>query len=352
VLSSVHAFASSAIGPLFFGFICITFLGSLGLLLYRWNNLKAEGQMTSLMSRESFFLFNNLVFMGVLAVCFWGVLFPIISELFTGLKVTVGPPFYKRTTGPLFGGLMLLMGVAPLTAWSASTARTLGKALWKPLLVSLTVPLLGFVLGVRDWIALVALWLVGVTVFVTLYDYGRSVLSYAKQSNVFVAFWKLTRRNRRRYGGYMIHLAVVMMSLGIIGIEFFQTETQGTVAKGGTITLDSYLVTYKSLDEIKAPDGHTSTVATLSVFKDGVYVGDIQPQRDWYPDAEQTMTIPGLRSTLADDLYVILVDWQQIGSAGATFKIYHNPLVIWLWIGSVAFILGTLVAAWPEKDTA
>ena len=126
VLSSVHAFAQSAIGPLFFGFIFITFIVSLGLLLWRWDSLKSEAHMTSMLSREALFLLNNLLFMGILVVCFWGVIFPLISELFTGQKVTVGPPFYERATAPLFAGLLLLMGIAPLSAWRHSTAKTLG----------------------------------------------------------------------------------------------------------------------------------------------------------------------------------------------------------------------------------
>ena len=139
VLSSVHAFAQSAIGPLFFGFIGITLVASLALLYYRWDMLKSENQLTSMLSRESLFLVNNLLFMGILVVCFWGVIFPLISELVTGQKVTVGPPFYERATGPLWLGLLLLMGIAPLAAWRHSTVKTLGRAIWKPTIASIVV---------------------------------------------------------------------------------------------------------------------------------------------------------------------------------------------------------------------
>ena len=137
VLSSVHAFAQSAIGPLFFAFIGITFIISLTFMLRRWDEFKSESQLTSMLSREALFLLNNLLFMGILVVCFWGVIFPLISELATGQKVTVGPPFYERATAPLFAGLLLLMGIAPLAAWRHSTAKTLGKAMWKPAFFSL-----------------------------------------------------------------------------------------------------------------------------------------------------------------------------------------------------------------------
>jgi cytochrome c-type biogenesis protein CcmF len=154
VLSSVHAFSQSAIGPMFFAFIGITFVISLALLLYRWKDLRAEVEMTSVFSREALFLLNNLLFMGVLIVCFWGVVFPLISEMFTGQKVTVGPPFYQRANGPLFGALMALMGIAPLSAWGKSTFKTLGNALWKPSIPTLIVPIVLFMVGLHNWVAL------------------------------------------------------------------------------------------------------------------------------------------------------------------------------------------------------
>jgi len=200
VLSSVHSFAQSAIGPLFFGFIGITFITSLALLLYRWDALKSEAQMTSLLSREALFLLNNLLFMGILIICFWGVLYPIVSELFTSQKVTVGPPFYERATAPLFAGILLLMGVAPLAAWRHSTSKTLGKAMWKPFLASLVVVVVVFVFGLRQWAALLGFWLCAFVVSVTLYEFWRGAMARHRRAgeNFFVALWNLAGRNRRR----------------------------------------------------------------------------------------------------------------------------------------------------------
>ena len=352
VLSSVHAFAQSAIGPLFFGFIGITFIASLSLLLKRWDSLKSETHMTSLLSREALFLLNNLLFMGILVVCFWGVIFPLISELVTGQKVTVGPPFYQRATGPLFAGLLFLMGVAPLAAWRHSTAKTLGKAMWKPFLFSLLVPILALVLGVRSWPALLGFWLTAFVASVTLYEFWRGAMARHRKSgeNFPLALWNLAGRNRRRYGGYVIHLGVVLMALGIIGIEMFQTETQGSITQGQSLELGAYSMTFKDLAEFQTPDGRLVTRAVVDVSKNGKFVGELHPRRDYYFESQQPMTIPGVRSTFEDDFYVLLVDWQPISAAGATFKIYHNPLVNWLWLGAFVFILGTLIAAWPEKD--
>jgi cytochrome c-type biogenesis protein CcmF len=309
--------------------------------------------MTSMLSREALFLLNNLLFMGVLIVCFWGVIFPLISELATGQKVTVGPPFYERATAPLFGSLMLLMAVAPLAAWGHSTFKTLGKAVWKPGLVALVTPVIALFLGIRNIVALIGFTLVALVICVTLFEIWRGALarSHKLSENFLVSTWRLFGRNRRRYGGYIIHISMVLMAIGILGIEVFQTETQGTIPQGASLQLADYKITFDSLAQFDTPGDRNVTRAVLSIYKNDNFLGQVFPRRDYYYESQQPMTIPGLRSTMLDDLYVILVDWQPISSVGATFKVYHNPLVNWLWVGSILFILGMLVAAWPEKET-
>jgi cytochrome c-type biogenesis protein CcmF len=352
VLSSVHAFAQSSIGPLFFTFIGLTFITSLALLMHRWNELKSGAQMTSLLSREALFLLNNLLFLGIFVVCFWGVIFPLISELFTGQKVTVGPPFYERATGPLFAGLLLLMGIAPLAAWRHSTVKTLGKSIWKPTLFSIVVVLAILAKGIRQPFALLGFWLVSLVVAVTLYEYGRGVWARHRshRESLPVALWQLVGKNRRRYGGYIIHLGVVLMALGIIGMHFFQRETQGTIAQGEQLAIGSYTIRYDSLAVFDTGSDRNVARAVVSVFKNGKYIGELHPRRDYYYESQQPMTIPGVRSTWEDDLYVLLVDWQPVSASGATFKVYQNPLINWLWFGGLVFILGTMVAGWPDKD--
>lgn len=352
VLSSVHAFAQSAIGPAFFVFIGLTAAASLALLIHRWESLRGEHELRSLLSRESLFLLNNLLFMAILVVCFWGVIFPLISELFTGQKVTVGPPFYERATGPLWAGLLLLMGVAPLSAWGRASAARLGRALWGPAALSLAVPAALLLRGVTAWPALLGFWLAAFVGLVTLYEFWRGARARRRRFGEPLpqALWRLAGRNRRRYGGYVIHLGVVLMAFGIVGIELFQTETQGTLARGEQITLGRYVMIYESLAEWDAADGRNITRAVVSVYRDGRPVGELYPRRDYYYAAQQPMTIPGVRSTLEDDFYVLLVGWEPIAAQGATFKVYHNPLVNFVWLGGLVFLLGTLVAAWPERE--
>jgi cytochrome c-type biogenesis protein CcmF len=279
-------------------------------------------------------------------------MYPLISELFTGEKKTVGPPFYELASGPLFAGLLLLMGIAPLAAWRHSTAKTLGRAIWKPGLFSLGVLAVIFGTGVRQPAALLGFWLAAFVASVTLYEFWRGALARHRRSgeSLPVALWRLAGRNRRRYGGYMIHLGVVLMAIGIIGIEVFQTETQGTIAQGEQITLGKYAIKFDSLAVFDTPDGRNVARAVVGVYKDNQFLGELHPRRDYYYESQQPMTIPGVRSTWEDDFYVLLVDWQPVSTAGATFKVYHNPLVNWLWLGGLVFILGTLVAAWPDRD--
>ena len=347
VLSSVHAFAQSAIGPLFFGFIGLTFVVSLALLFREWDHLRSDNQLDSLLSRESAFLLNNLLFMGIAASVFWGTVFPMISELATGQKISVGPPFYNQVTGPQFAALVLLMGIAPLVAWRRASARQLGRMMLLPFILAAALVVLLVALGMRSWGALLGFFIVGFVSLTTLIEFGRGARARMKTNgeDPGTALVTLMARNRRRYGGYIIHLGVVLMTLGIVGTNFFQRETQGNLRPGEQITLGRYVMIFEQLDAFLTDDGRQVDRATMSVYRDGAFVGTIYPRRDYYLDSQQPMTIPGVRSTVEDDSYVILASWD---GAAATFKVYLNPLINWVWAGGLVFILGTLVAAWPD----
>ena len=293
--------------------------------------------------------------MSILVVCFWGVIFPLVSELFTGQKVTVGPPFYERATAPLFASLLFLMGVAPLSAWGHSTIQTLGRAMWKSGVAASVVTLLLFFTYTKNIGALIGFFLIAFILFVTIQEFWRGARARQKVQgeNFFTALARLMGRNRRRYGGYIIHISIALMAIGILGIELFQTETQGALAQGEELNISGYTVKYRELaswDDMGK--GVNFTRATLDVYENGIYLGELNPRIDYYAESQQNMTIPANRSTLRDDLYVLLVDWESISSGGATFKIYVNPLVNWLWIGSLIFIAGIIFAAWPDNDPA
>jgi cytochrome c-type biogenesis protein CcmF len=352
VLSSVHAFAQSAIGPMFFAFISITLAASLALLIRRWGVLCSDAYLSSWLSREALFLLNNFLFVCILAICFLGVIFPLLSEIVTGQQITVGPVYYESATGPLWGALLLLMGVAPLSAWRASTARTLGRAMWLPFAISLLIMVILLATGTRNLGALLGFWLCSFVILVTIYEFwrGAAARSHSKREFFLLALWRLMARNRRRYGGYVIHLGVVLIAIGIIGIEFFQGQTQGSLAVGERLELAGYSIEYDSLAEWQTEDGRLVDRAVVNLYESEKLVRQVFPRQDLYLESQQPMTIPGLYSTWEDDVYVLLVAWEPISAQTATFKVFVNPLVNWVWAGGIVFILGTLIAAWPERE--
>ena len=357
VISSVHTFAQSAIGPLFLMFIAIMFSFSLYLFVSRWDLLKSENELDSLLSRESAFLLNNLIFIGLAVVVWWGTHFPLFSEAIVGEKIVVGPPFFEQSTAPLWAAAVLLMGIAPLIPWRrASVKRLWDSMVWPTVFGLVVVGLLYFVIGIQIVGALIGFWICAFSLAATLIEYGRGVSARhrGRGESYPVALWRLVGRNHRRYGGYLIHIGVVLVAIGVVGSRFYQVETQQNLAIGDSMTISSpvigsYELTYRGLRNGESPDDRIITEAVMDVSFNGEPAGSLIPNREFFVVQQQPMTIPDKRSTLADDLYVILAGWEGSGET-ASFKAYINPLVNWLWIGGVVFILGTLVAAWPTEQ--
>lgn len=351
IISSVHAFARSAIGPLFFGFIVLMSVFSVYWLLKRRDALRAEHRLDSLLSRETAFLVNNLLFLTITISVLYGTLFPLFTELFAGEKITLRVGWYNQVVGPQLAALVFLMGVCPLLSWRRASIRRLGRAAWLPLLLSLLLVALLAVRGITMLGALIgygiSAW-VGVTTLLEFWA-GMRVRHRSRGENYLVALRQIIVRNRRRYGGYMIHLSVVLMAVGITGSYFYQQETQGTVRRGETMTLGGFTALYTGLEEWRESDELLVSEATVEIYRDQELITTLKPRRDFYPLSGQPITIPAVRSTISEDLYVILVGWEQVGQDQATFKIYLNPMINWLWFGSIMLIVGTLVAGWPDK---
>jgi cytochrome c-type biogenesis protein CcmF len=351
VIDSVHAFARSAVGPAFFGFIALTSIASVWMLLRRLDDLRSENRLESLFSREAAFLYNNLLFMTLTLSVFIGTVFPMVSELLTGDKITVGPEWFNRVTAPQFALLVLLMGVAPLFAWRKQSVERLGRSLWWPFAIAVAVAAVLFATGMHRPGALLGFWLVTFVAITTVWEYVRGVIARrrAQKESWPVALWRITGRNRRRYGGYMIHLGVVCMALGIIGTTIFQQETQGTLARGQSMDLGGFRVTYNQLRNRMGAADLAIVEADLTLSRNGRTLRTLVPRREIYQDSGQTMTIPATRSTFGEDFYVILAGWDTSGST-ATLKIYVNPLINWLWLGGFVFAFGTMIAVWPDVE--
>jgi cytochrome c-type biogenesis protein CcmF len=358
VISSVHTFAQSPIGPLFTIFLAIVFFGCLFLFVQRWDDLKSDNDLGSLLSRESAFLLNNLLFIGVAFVVWWGTHFPLISEAATGNKIFVGPPFFEKAAGPLFAGILLLMGIAPLMPWRHVSSRRLLKQLTWPIIVGLvTMAALVTLTWIRMPGAVMAFGFCAFSLTTTLMEYGRGIQARHKAhgENYFQALARMAARNRRRYGGYLIHLGVILCAIGIIGMEFYQIKTQQNVARGESFTISSpfvgtYELTYRNLATGERRNANIEILeATLDVKHNGRFVGTIVPYREFFVQQQQPMTIPDIHTEFGNELYVILAGWEGTGET-ASFTAYINPLISWLWFGGIVFVVGTLVAAWPASD--
>ncbi|HEX6268951.1 MAG TPA: heme lyase CcmF/NrfE family subunit [Anaerolineales bacterium] len=349
VISSVHAFAKTALGPAFFAFIGITFLGSLTVLYLRWDTLKSEHTLESFISREAAFVLQNMLFLAVTFAVFWGTVFPLISELVTGTKITVGPPYFQRVTGPLFFALVLLMGIAPLFAWRKQAARALGKAIWIPFAVSLGITAVwGFIHRMHP-ASIFGLWLVAFTLSAILAEFWKGVQArhVTRGENRFTALVNLIRRNHRRYGGYIIHLGVVLIAMGIVGDAYFKLETQGTVSQGESLSVGGYQLKFQELLGYAGSDGREIVEAVTSLSRDGEAIRSLSPRRDYFVVQEQPVSVPGVHSAPGMDFYVLLIGWDNLGTS-ATFKIYINSLINWVWVGGVVMILGTIIATWSS----
>jgi cytochrome c-type biogenesis protein CcmF len=350
VISSVHSFAQSAIGPMFFGFLVIMLIFSVYWIIKRHEELSAENHLNSFLSREAAFLANNFLIIAILAVTFLGTYFPILSEMF-GDKVVVGPPYYEKVNGPLFLLLVLLMGIAPLTMWFRTNGKKMLRAMIVPATIALALVAFAVVMSFGSTGSWIGLWVAAFAGVLTLREYGKGTRARmrSKGENPFRALVSLIGRNRRRYGGYMIHLGVVVMAFGVIGIEFFQQETQLLMRTGDSVSLGRYSLVFNGVERFPGPDDLLITESSMDVYLGDRLVKTINPRTELYTRTGQPMTIPDLRSTVIDDFYVLLVAWEPAAAGQATVRIYLNPLVNWVWTGGIIFIFGTMIAAWPDR---
>ena len=290
---------------------------------------------------------NNLILVGAAFATLWGTIFPMISEAVTGKKITVGPPFYEAVNGPIFLALVILVGICPLIGWRRATKENVIRNFLKPFSFAIATDVVLFIFGIRDAGGLVSF---GVSAFVLAtiaLEFYRGAKARVRQyrENVLWAFFNLIEHNRRRYGGYIVHIGVMLMVIGIAGSSFYKTDVQTNVKKGETITLRNYTVRYDGLKEIQRSN-HSAVIANLTITQDGQPAGMLFPEKQFYPEQEQPSTEMAVRSTLAEDLYLILAGWEDDGSA--SLKVIINPLIIWLWIGWIVLVGGTMITLWPD----
>jgi len=354
VLTSVHAFAQSDLGPLFLAFIVVMLVWSAVLWLSRLDTLKSDNRLDSGFSREGVFLLQNVLFVSTALTVFIGTIFPIITEAVNGTKVTVGPPFYNQVAVPQMAALVLLMGVAPLMAWGRASARALGRMSIAPAALTLVSLAALFAAGVRQPIPLILFALSLYTLYQTLIEYGRGAAARVRSMGESwpVALGRLALRNQRRYGGYLIHIGVVLFAIGATGKGFYGVDVLRNIALNDTITVGNYAFTYRGLRAVPCEFNDCRTMQASMLVTDaqtGAIVGALFPHRDSYPIQQHTATIADVTGSWFEEVYVILAAWENNG-ATASFQIYINPLINLIWLGGAVMILGFLVAFWKAPE--
>ncbi|HTK95286.1 MAG TPA: heme lyase CcmF/NrfE family subunit [Terriglobales bacterium] len=357
VVSSVHAFAQSSIGTWFLVFLGLTMAACLFFFWKNYDHLKTEHPMEGMLSRESSFLFNNVLLLVACFTVLWGTLFPILSEWVQGTKVTVGPPFFNRVMVPVALLLLILTGVGPLLAWRRTSLGSLKRNFLVPSIVALAAGLVIIAIGVRPWESITDFYswttwvlsvLVAATIFAEFYR-GAKVIGSKTGENLLSGMVHLTRRNTRRYGGYLVHFGVVLVMIGFAGIAFNQ-DKEAEMGMGDRMQIGRYTLVGKSFTQDDNPN-YMSDAAIVDVFKNGQFVGTMFPEKRVYKSNNEPATMVALRSNLREDLYLVFagVDDQ---SGKPIIKAYLNPLVAWIWLGAIVIVLGTIVALFPNMQAA
>jgi cytochrome c-type biogenesis protein CcmF len=338
VLNSVHAFAQSEVGPAFLIFIAILMVVAFTLVFRRLKLLESRHTAETLLSKESTFLLNNLLFVGIAFTVFLGTVFPLIAEAVRGTKLSVQSPFFNTIIAPLGIALLALVGVCTLIAWRHSSWGYLLRNFRWPLAAALAALAMALGLGLRHGGALTVFAVAAFTAAVLFLDFGRAVVVRRGQGGAPwpVAALQTVMRNQQRYGGMVIHLGVVFVFFGLAG-NYFQSEHNLTVVPGHPVDVAGYRLLFRGLRTY--PQGNaTLHAAELELYRDGEFVETLLPARSFYPTAAEPLTEVAIRRTLAQDFYVVLASENSDGSA--TLRILVNPLVVWAWFGFPLFTLG------------
>jgi cytochrome c-type biogenesis protein CcmF len=347
VIASVHAFTQGSIGVLFLSFLALVLLTALGLVAWRWEAFRSEGELDSVISRESAFLLNNVLLVAAAFTVFFGTVFPLLSEAVRGVKVSVGAPFFNQVNVPLFLSLVFLMGVGPLIAWRRASLDNLKRSFLWPVALGIVAAAAAFALGVRSLLAALTL---ATTVFVAVtiaVDFTRATRARLRLGeSLLPAMGGLLLRHNRRYGGFVVHLGILIIALGVMGSHAWSVQTETTLHRGETAELAGYRFRFDGLTAAEESN-HFKVVGAFTV-SNGRVLGVLRPAKKFYPQEQAPIAYVDYRLGLKEDLYLVLGDFARDGSQ-ATIKLQVNRLVSWIWIGGLVLTLGALLSILPER---
>ena len=345
VISSVHSFAQSDLGPFFLWYLAFVVAGAVVLLVWRRHELATPNRFDSMVSRESAFLLNNLLLLAAVFAVLWGTIFPILSEAVEGTKITVGPPYFNRVMSPIGLALLALTGIGPMVAWRRASPASLRRAFVTPLAVMGAAMAAMAVLGAG--LSATMSWGLCVFVFMTiLIEFWRGTLARHSMTgeSYLQALAGLVQRNRRRYGGYVVHLGIVMIFAGITG-SLFNAEAEGVLAPGQSLGVGRYTLRFESSKDTSRPD-FEGVAARVSILEGDRLVTVLEPEKRRYRASRQPTTEASVLTSFREDIYLTLGEVHADGSI--SLQAHVNPLVRWLWAGGVVLVLGTTIGAWPE----
>ncbi|HXD99939.1 MAG TPA: heme lyase CcmF/NrfE family subunit [Candidatus Acidoferrum sp.] len=348
VIASVHAFSQGSIGVFFLSFLALVVLTALALIAWRWDTLGAQGELDSVVSRESAFLLNNVLLVAATFTVFFGTVFPLLSEAVRDVKVSVGAPFFNQVNVPLFLSLIFLMGVGPLIAWRRASIENLKRNFLWPVVVGIVAAAVLRLLGVGSFVVLVSLGLtvfVAATITVDLVRATRARRSMGERT--LPALGGLLRRHNRRYGGFVVHLAVLVVAVGVTGSQTWSVHTETTLKRGEQTELGGYRIRFDGLRESQESN-HGKVTGTFTLLNGRAAGTVLQPAKKFYPQEQSPIAYVDYRLGLIDDVYVVLGDFARDGTS-ATVKLQVNRMVSWIWIGGLVLTLGTGLAVLPER---
>jgi cytochrome c-type biogenesis protein CcmF len=350
IVSSIHSFTQSSIGPWFLGFIVLIAAVSIVLVFWRLPLLRAKTRLESLVSREATFLYNNLLLVALCLTILWGVAWPIVSEAVRGESVVVGRPYYDFFLRVFGLPLLLLMGIGPLVAWRRASLRSLARTFAWPAGAALGTGAVLLLLGAGSSVpGLVAYTFAAFVLATIVLEFVRGTQARRALSggSLPAAFTSLVARNRRRYGGYVVHASVVLLAVGVAGSSAYDSVTEGRLARGDSLAVGGYTLTYRSLSEREAANA-TEIRAQLAVRRGGDDLGTLQAGKNAYAVEEQVSNEVGIRSDplRAEDLFVIAE--QVNGNGTVDFRVFVKPLVNLIWLAGLVFLLGSVITLWPD----
>jgi len=361
VVNSVHAFAQSSIGDWFVAFLAIIAAVCIFFYIYNRSHLRTEHHLESLVSRESSFLFNNVLFLLICFVALWGTLFPVLSEWIQGHKITVGPPFFNSVTVPFALLLLLLTAVGPLLAWRKTSIGSLKRNFLWPTVGAIAVgvflvatpPSWGSVFGMRPWTdvaylySLMAAMLAALVIFTVAAEFlrGGRVISGHTGRGLVPSMMLLGHRNTRRYGGYVVHIGMALIFIGVLGTPLNRTAEK-EMGFGEKIDIGPYSLVSRSFTQDQTAN-YTSSIAILDVYRGGKLITTLYPESRFFTATQQPQHMPSVYSPLREDLYVVF-EGQNQDTGRPIIKAHLNPLVSWLWIGVLVMLFGTALALFPN----